>query len=125
MNSIEIIGNLTGNPTQQDIGDYTVTRFTVAADRRMTKGEKQTDFFRISAWGGLGDSCFKFLSKGRKAYVRGELQTRTYENADGKTVTSLDIRAEAVEFLSPREEEKKKPVTEADFTDIQSDDIPF
>ena len=134
MNNIQVIGNLTGDPIQTEIGEYKVTKFTVAADRRQIKGEKKTDFFKVSAWGGLGDTCFKYLQKGRKAYVRGELQVREYENAEGKTATALDIRAEAVEFLGGRSEEAapdqpkpkaKKNYTEADFTDIQSDDIPF
>ena len=47
MNNIQVIGNLTGDPIQTEIGEYKVTKFTVAADRRQSKGEKKTDFFKV------------------------------------------------------------------------------
>ena len=133
MQAIEFIGNLTGDPAQTEGEGWKVTRFSVAVDRKARKdGKKDTDFFRVNAWNKLGDNCLKYLAKGRKVYVRGELQARTYDNNDGKTVLSLDVNADSVEFLSPRQEQAEEPrpkakekYTEADFTDLQSDDIPF
>ena len=133
MISIESIGNLTRDPVQREVGQYKVTEFTVAANLRKVKGETKTNFYKVNAWGTLGDMCFTYLAKGRKVYVRGEHQPRTYENAEGKTVTSEEIRADAVEFLGGKSEEAvtdqpkpaKKNYTEKDFTDIQSEDIPF
>lgn len=134
MQAIEFIGNLTGDPAQTEGEGWKVTKFSVAVDRKARKdGKKDTDFFRVKAWGALGDNCLKFLAKGRKVYVRGELQARTYDNNDGKTILSLDVNADSVEFLSPKQEtptgeERQKPkenYTEADFTDLQTDDIPF
>ena len=65
--------------------------------------------------------------------VIGELQARTYEAKDGTTRMSLDVQADEVEFLSPKQQEEgSAPVRGGDsaqdmagFTDIQSDDIPF
>ena len=133
MISIEIIGNLTRDPVQREVGQYKVTEFTVAANLRKVKGETKTNFYKVNAWGTLGDMCLTYLSKGRKVYVRGEHQPRSYENAEGKTVTSEEIRADVVEFLSNKSDEQtqeqskpaKKNYTEKDFTDIQSEDIPF
>ena len=134
MQTIEFIGNLTASPeTRSTTSGVTVCSFTVAVDRKFkdASGEKKTDFFRVNAWRQLGEMCGRYLDKGRKVYVRGELQARTYEDKKGTTRMSLDVQADAVEFLSPRTEkhdEPKEDVSTADmqgFTDITSDDIPF
>ena len=131
MNKIILIGNLTADPAQRDVGTKKVTDFRIEVNRRFTKnGEKVTDFFRIQAWNALGDNCMKFLAKGRKVAVVGELHADTYTDSEGMTRMSLDVSADEVEFLTPKSEaqepeKKQKPITAADFTDIQSDDIPF
>ena len=137
MQTIIFIGNLTHDPeTRATPSGVTVCSFTVAVNRRYTKadGTKDTDFFRVNAWRGLGDICSKYLSKGKKVAVKGELQARQYEAKDGTTRMSLDVSADEVEFLSPRttgnadRAENLEAHQEADpqtFTDVSSDDIPF
>ena len=131
MNKIVLIGNLTADPVLRATQNGTsVCSFTLAVNRRFPgpDGQKQTDFFRILAWRGLADTCAKYLAKGRKAAVIGELQARTYEAKDGTTRMSLDVSADEVEFLSPKDEEKPRQMTPADpekFDDISSDDLPF
>ena len=106
-----------------------VASFTVAVDRKQkdTEGNKKTDFFNVNVWRGLADICSKYLSKGKKCYVRGELQVRTYSAKDGTTKVSLDVQADEVEFLSPKSESsEEQPNADANgFTDVQSDDVPF
>jgi len=136
MNKITLIGNLTHDPeTRSTPNGVTVCSFTIAVNRRFGNkdGEKQADFFRINAWRQLGENCSRFLAKGRKVAVIGELQARTYEAKDGTTRMSLDVQADEVEFLSPKQQEDGAgPARGGDsaqdmagFTDIQSDDIPF
>lgn len=123
MQRITIIGNLTADPEKRATPNGTsVTSFTIAVNRR---GKEQTDFFRINAWRGLADTCAKYLAKGRKVAVIGELQARTYEGKDGKTRVSLDVQADEVEFLTQAEKptEKQKPVSE--WEDISSKDLPW
>jgi len=110
----------------------TVTSFTIAVNRKFASanGEKATDFFRINAWRSLGDMCGRYLAKGRKVAVIGELQARTYEAKDGTTRMSLDVQADEVEFLSPRtdaekHDEPKEEVDASGFENISSDDCPF
>lgn len=123
MNKITLIGNLTSDPEKRATNNGTsVTSFTIAVNRRGQ--DKQTDFFRINAWSGLADTCAKFLSKGRKVAVVGELQARTYEAKDGKTKVSLDVQADEVEFLSPAEQKQEKPKTD-EWQDISSKDLPW
>lgn len=123
MNKITLIGNLTSDPEKRATNNGTsVTSFTIAVNRRGQ--DKQTDFFRINAWRGLADTCAKFLAKGRKVAVVGELQARTYEAKDGKTKVSLDVQADEVEFLSPAEQKQEKPKTD-EWQDISSKDLPW
>lgn len=106
----------------------TVASFTIAVDRRFkdANGEKKTDFFRINAWRQLGDTCAKFLSKGRKVAVVGEIQPRLYEAKDGTTRMSLDVQADEVEFLSPKQQGNDEPAPDANgFTDVDASDVPF
>ena len=142
MNKITLIGNLTRDPeTRSTPNGVTVCSFTIAVDRRFagSDGQKTTDFFRINAWRQLGDVCARYLAKGRKVAVVGELQARTYEAKDGTTRMSLDVSADDVEFLTPKGATEDggysggssnkgtaaNPQDLAGFTDIQSDDIPF
>ena len=144
MNKITLIGNLTHDPEVRSTPNgVTVCSFNIAVNRRFAgqDGQRQTDFFRINAWRQLGETCSRYLSKGRKVAVLGELQARTYEAKDGTTRMSLDVSADEVEFLSPRSQEDggysagagasaprqsaASPQDLAGFTDIQADDIPF
>jgi single-strand DNA-binding protein len=138
MNKITLIGNLTHDPDARSTPNgVTVCSFTIAVNRRFSNanGERPTDFFRINAWRQLGETCAKYLSKGRKVAVIGELQARTYEAKDGTTRMSLDVQADEVEFLSPKQQDDGASAPSsrgngsaqdiAGFTDIQSDEIPF
>ncbi|MBR0507910.1 MAG: single-stranded DNA-binding protein [Clostridia bacterium] len=139
MNKITLIGNLTNDPDVRSTpSGVTVCTFTIAVNRRFASqgGERQTDFFRINAWRQLGDTCARYLQKGRKVAVIGELQARTYEAKDGTTRMSLDVSADEVEFLTPKSADdsgsgysaprpQANPQDLAGFTDINSDDLPF
>ena len=131
MNKIFLIGNLTNDPeTRTTQSGVSVCSFTIAVNRRFAgrDSEKQTDFFRINAWRQLGDNCQRFLAKGRKAAVVGELQPRTYDDKNGKTRVSLDVTADEVEFLTPRESKGggQPSLTDvAGFENISPDELPF
>ena len=113
MNKQFCIGNLTKDPeTRTTPNGNTVCTFTVAVNRKKVS-EPQTDFFRVNAWGKLGELCGRFLGKWRKVAVVGELQARTYDNKDGKTMLSLDVVADEVEFLTPAENAEAKPAKKA------------
>lgn len=134
MQRIYLIGNLTADPVLRATQNGTsVCQFTLAVNRRFPgpDGQKITDFFRVVTWKTQAENCAKYLGKGKKAAVIGELQARTYEAKDGTTRMSLDVGADEVEFLSPKDEEKPadpRQMTPADpekFDDISSDDLPF
>lgn len=132
MNKITLIGNLTKDvETRTTPSGLTVCSFTIAVNRRFANsdGDRQTDFFRINAWRQLGDICARYLSKGKKVAVIGELQARTYEAKDGTTHMSLDVSADEVEFLSPKEDTPAAPAPKPDpvdgFTTLADIPLPW
>ena len=135
MNKITLIGNLTNDPeTRSTPNGVTICTFTIATNRRFANsdGERQSDFFRINAWRQLGEVCAKHLAKGKKVAVVGELQARMYDAKNGEKRMSLDVAADEVEFLSPKDEEPKnttvskgKITPDEGFTDIDTSDLPF
>lgn len=130
MNKFVAIGNLTRDPELSSTNSgISVCRFSIAVQRRFSSndGERQTDFFNVTAWRGLADNVAKYCKKGNKIAVTGSIQMRQYEAQDGTKRTAVDVMAEDVEFLTPKPQEneaapKKKPALEA-FED--DSDIPF
>lgn len=138
MNKITLIGNLTANPELRSTpSGVSVCTFTIAVNRRFANadGEKQTDFFRVNAWRGLADTCARYLEKGKKVAVIGELQARTYIAKDGTTRMSLDVSADEVEFLSPKSADSAtvsggqivpdQEESAENWPEVGSDDLPF
>ena len=126
MNCIIITGYLTADPTARATNNGTsVCSFTVGVTRshKNQNGDRESDFFRVTAWRQQADFCSKYLTKGMKVFVRGELQPSIFEGKDGKARLSLDVQADAVEILSEKQKEQKKDLE--GFTDISSDDLPF
>ena len=109
MNKVILIGNLTKDPEmRQTTGGTNVCTFSVAVNRRFkdkNTGEAQTDFFNIVVWRQLAELCGRYLAKGRKVCVTGELQNRSYDAKDGTKRYVTEILAtgmlQAPEATSP------------------------
>ena len=132
MNKIFLIGNLTNDPETRTTGSgVSVCTFNIAVNRRFkgSDGNQVTDFFRINVWRQLGENCQRYLSKGKKVAIVGELQPRTYEDKNGVTRMSLDITADEVEFLTPKGESKSGGYNNvpdmAGFENVSEDELPF
>lgn len=140
-----MIGNLTKDPEVRSTGSgVSVCSFRIAVTRRFAGqgGERVSDFFDVVAWRSLAELCGKYLAKGRKVAVVGELQTRTYDAKDGTKRYVTEIVADEVEFLTPRGQGEgggyegggyasegrgaapAAPVADG-FTDIEDDELPF
>ena len=106
MNKLTIIGNLTRDPELRTTqSGLQVCSFTVAVNRRRTQeGQQEADFFRVTAWRQLGENCARYLAKGRKVCVIGPVAVSTYTGQDGATRASMDVTADDVEFLTPRDD---------------------
>ena len=131
MNKLTIIGNLTKAPELRVTSSgINVCSFTVAVNRRLNPdtGAQETDFFRVTAWRGLGENCARFLDKGKKVAVTGPVTLRTWDR-DDKHGASMEVTADDVEFLSPRVSEQETPAEApakaGGFTRVETDELPF
>lgn len=105
MNKVFLIGNLTRDPELSETPNgVSVCRFSIAVNRNYTNsdGERETDFFNVTAWRGLSESVARFCKKGNKVAVTGNVQMRNWEDNDGNKHQGVDIIAQDVEFLTPK-----------------------
>lgn len=89
--------------------------FSVAADTR-NKGEDGntiTNFYRCSAWRGLADTCAKYLHKGDRVSIVGDLLFRTYTDTSGRERSAMQVTITDIEFLSERKDRATEPATSA------------
>ena len=96
LNKVQLIGNLTRDPELRYTPNGTaVATFTVATNRERTveSGERreETEFTRVVAWNKLAELCSQLLSKGRKVFVEGRLQTRSWTGQDGNQRTTTEV----------------------------------
>ena len=136
MNKLFIIGNVCNVPEMRTTPTgKTVCNFSVAVNRRRANpdGSHDADFFRVSAWGELGENCMKYLTKGKKVSVVGQVGVHAFTTQRGEAAANLEVLANEVEFLSPREEiqqtAQEEPVERKDegsgFTQVETDELPF
>lgn len=107
LNRVILIGRLTKDPELRYTPNGTaVTTFTLAVNRARTSqtGEREADFINIVAWSKLADLCANYLKKGRQAAVEGRIQSRSYDNKEGKKVYVTEVVAENVQFLGSKDE---------------------
>lgn len=127
MNSLTIIGNLTRDPELRVTPQgKQVCSLDVAVNRRKKiEGQPEADYFRVNAWNGLAESCAKYLTKGKKVAVIGSVSLSKREH-DGKFYASMEVFAENVEFLSPKDSaDEPKTDAESGMQEVTTDELPF
>lgn len=124
MNKCIFVANLCKDVEKRETATgKTVAHFTIAVNGY----NDTTDFFTVNVWGNQAEHCAKYLKKGSKVLVEGEIHNRSYEDRDGNKRTVTEITANNVEFLSPREEQPAPtPKTKPTLKPVEIDeDIPF
>jgi len=135
LNRVILVGRLTRDPDLRYTADsgIAVTRFTVAVNRKFTnqQGEREADFINIVTWRALAENCGNYLKKGSLVAIEGRIQTRSYENQEGRTVYVTEVVADDVRFLNTRTNSDKTPNNQpeedpfADGEVLGPDEIPF
>ena len=134
MNKVFLIGNLTRDPEiRQTESGISVCSFTLAVNRKSSSEHPEADYFQVSAWRGLGESCYKYLSKGKKASVIGEVRAGAYIDREGRARGTLQVTAQDVEFLKPRAQAEANPDVPAGMTsstaggyvEVPDEELPF
>ena len=149
LNRAQIIGNLTRDPEVRSLpSGQSVVNFAVATNRRWKDKDgntkEDTQYHDISIWGRLGELASQMLSKGKKVYIEGRLNTSSWEGSDGAKRQRTEIVADSFIPLSPKdsssfdvasaitgddkkteEKAKKKDSKKESADEINLDDIPF
>ena len=151
INRVVLTGNLTRDPELRSTASgMSVCSLRIASNTRRKnqatgEWEDKPNFFDVTVWGAQGENCARFLSKGRPVALDGRLEWREWEAQDGNKRQSVEIVADAVQFLGGREDgggnggggftpRSDVPVDERDFQPAGAasrpsapadDDIPF
>ncbi|WP_071460941.1 single-stranded DNA-binding protein [Bacillus massilinigeriensis] len=114
INQVVLVGRLTRDPELKYTPDgRTVTNITLAVTRhyRNANGETDADFVHCILWRKTAENTANYCNKGSVVGVTGRLQTRHYENSEGKRVYVTEVVAEHVQFLSTKKPSNLKPAT--------------
>ena len=139
MNNVTLVGRLTKDPELRTISTGNTTcSFTVAVSRQFTNanGERETDFINVVAFQKQAENIKKYCFKGSLVAIDGRIQTRNYDDKDGKRVYVTEVVADRVQFLGAKQsasetnvDTNKDEVSPSDFQDIKpnetnvSDDV--
>ncbi|HOC96469.1 MAG TPA: single-stranded DNA-binding protein [bacterium] len=149
LNKVMLIGNLTKDPESRTlVNGQSLSMFTVATNRvwKDASGNKkeQAEFHNIVAWGKLADIANQYLKKGKKVFIEGRLQTRSWDDQNGVKKYKTEVIAENISMLDTKgssyqdqnnnseasettinNPEEELPIVDADTEEINIEDIPF
>lgn len=126
LNKVMLIGNVGTDPEMRYTANgNAVTTFRIAVSRNYSgqDGERreETEWFSIVTWNKLAENCSQYLQKGRKAFIEGRLQTRSWDGPDGNKRYRTEVIASTVQFL---DRAQAAPMSEDPGTEAPPDDIP-
>ena len=110
INRVVLTGNLTRDPELRSTASgMSVCSLRIASNTRRKnqatgEWEDKPNFFDVTVWGAQGENCARFLSKGRPVALDGRLEWREWEAQDGNKRQSVEIVADAVQFLGGRDD---------------------
>ena len=130
LNKVMIIGYLGGDPEMR----YTpsgrpVTSFSIGTTRSWNapEGERreETEWFNVVAWGGLAEICKQYLTKGRQVYIEGRLQTRRWDDQEGKKHERIEVVANEMVMLGDRPRPGAEAAPAGGESPVEEDEFPF
>ena len=126
LNKTILIGRLVKDPELRTTATGTpVTSFTLAVNRKFSKdGDRQADFFNVTAWNKTAEFVGKYFTKGQQVAVVGRLENRSWEDNAGVKRYATDIVAEEVYFADSKKEEEWKPA-DKHIDILDESDLPF
>ncbi len=107
LNCVTLMGRLTADPElRTTTSGRSVCTFSIAVERSYAKpGEqRQADFINIVAWENSANFVTRYFSKGSMIAIRGEIQTRSYEDKNGNKRTAFEVIAREVSFCGSKAE---------------------
>ena len=132
MNKIALVGRLTKDPEIRYTANNqtAVGKFTLAVNRMFKQeGQPDADFIPIVTFGKIAENCGKYIGKGRQVAVSGRIQTRSWDDQDGKRHFMTEILADEVHFLDKAKDGNQADGSSGgsgDFYPVgDEDDLPF
>jgi len=110
INRVVLTGNLTRDPELRSTpSGMSVCSLRIACNTRRKNNstgdwEDKPNYFDVTVWGAQGENCARFLAKGRPVALDGRLEWREWQDKEGNNRQSVEIIADAVQFLSSRED---------------------
>ncbi len=129
LNKVFLIGNLTRDPElRYTPAGVAVANLGLAVNRRFRdkSGELKEDvcFLTVTVWDKQAEACCQYLQKGSPIFVEGVLQSRSWETSDGQKRSTIDVRAERVQFLGKFSADKQTEEVFQKNTDQVMDHAP-
>ena len=141
LNKAQLIGNLGADPEIRSTNSGTrVATLSIATSRRWNNAQGQqqekTEWHRVICWDKLADICERYLKRGDRIYVEGQIEYRQWEGQDGQTKYTTEIRARELIMLGGRDggdapKSQGSRAAAADFSEFSNealageDDLPF
>lgn len=143
INRVILVGRLTKDPEyRQTPNGVSVATFTLAVNRSFTnsQGEREADFINVVVFRKQAENVNKYLSKGSLAGVDGRIQSRSYENKEGRRVFVTEVVADSIQFIDSKGSNQQNnqsqqqrgqapagnnPFANDNNANIDDDDLPF
>jgi single-strand DNA-binding protein len=143
INRVVLVGRLVRNPELRYTPEgVAVATFTLAVNRNHAnkQGEREADFINCIVWRKPAENVANYLKKGNLTGVEGKIQTKSYDNNEGRRIYVTEILADNVHFLEPRanlnnnsqpnqnninQQEQQPYFNQGTPIDISDDDLPF
>lgn len=133
MNQVLVCGRLTSDPTLRDVNGVACLSFGLATDTELKdeNGKYTPMFYSVTVWRANAERCAKFLHKGEKVFVSGNLSQRTYVDNAGLSKQQNRITAHTVEFMGGKRQQTDEAVPPSATSTTQSasadpnDELPF
>lgn len=130
MNKVILMGRLTKDPeVRYTNGGKTIGSFSIAVDRRFkSEGQPEADFFTCVTFGKQAEFVEKYLKKGTKILLSGQIQNNNYEK-DGVKHYNTQIVVDEIEFAESKRSQSEEPSGKDDgfmaIPDDAGDELPF
>ncbi|MGX6445593.1 single-stranded DNA-binding protein [Neobacillus sp. K501] len=124
INQVTLVGRLTKDPelrVTQEGAHVAHVILAVSRHFRNHNGEIDTDFVQCALWHKSADNTVQYCRRGSVVGITGRLQTRNYENKEGKRVYVTEVVAESIRFLSPKPAE----TSSAPPPTVKKEEVPF
>ena len=134
INRVVLVGRITKDPMlRKTQSGVSVVSFTIACNRRVPSQGQDADFINCVAWNKTADFMVQYVKKGALLGLEGRIQTRSYDDKDGKRVYITEVVADSVQALGSKKaaesggnEATLQNNEYADYEpDIETDDLPF